>query len=44
MTDKDWRILKEDYNIFIRSKDAPNPLRNWNESGLPLILLQRLEE
>ena len=39
MTARDWRILREDYNIITKGAHVPNPLRNWEESGLhPEIL------
>lgn len=38
MSDRDWRIFREDFLISIRSTNAsaPNPARNWDEMGLPL--------
>ena len=29
MSERDWRIFKEDYNIFTRGTKIPNPLRTW---------------
>lgn len=34
MTDRDWRIFKEDYNITTRGGNIPHPLRSWNEANL----------
>lgn len=37
MTDRDWRILREDFHIHItngNSKSVLNPLRNWEELDL----------
>ncbi|XP_062613168.1 probable ATP-dependent RNA helicase DDX23, partial [Saccostrea cucullata] len=34
MTERDWRIFKEDYNISCKGGRIPNPMRNWKESGL----------
>lgn len=34
MTDRDWRIFKEDYNITTKGKNIPNPLRYWNEGSI----------
>ena len=34
MTDRDWRIFKEDYNITTKGKNIPNPLRSWDESSI----------
>ncbi|KAI0565688.1 DEAD box RNA helicase [Gracilaria domingensis] len=37
MSDRDWRIFREDYLITVRSSNAPapNPARNWDETCLP---------
>ena len=34
MTDRDWRIFKEDYNITTRGGNIPHPSRSWDELGL----------
>jgi ATP-dependent RNA helicase DDX23/PRP28 len=34
MRERDWRIFKEDFNIAVKGGGIPNPMRNWNESGL----------
>ena len=34
MTDRDWRIFREDFNISTKGGRIPNPMRNWEESGL----------
>lgn len=34
MTDRDWRILKEDFEITTKGGSIENPLRNWYELGL----------
>jgi ATP-dependent RNA helicase DDX23/PRP28 len=39
MRERDWRIFKEDFNIQTRGGSIPNPMRNWQESGLPKKLL-----
>ena len=42
MKQKDWRIMKEEFEIQIRGgtgPSAPNPMRSWSESGLPKSLL-----
>ncbi|KAL6449496.1 PRP28 Pre-mRNA-splicing ATP-dependent RNA helicase PRP28 [Candida maltosa Xu316] len=31
MTDRDWRIFKEDFNISTKGKNLPFPLRAWSE-------------
>ena len=35
MTDRDWRIFKEDYDISTKGGRIPVPIRYWKESGLP---------
>eukprot|EP01053_Blabericola_migrator_P006352 Blabericola_migrator_1__6351@NODE_31_length_18777_cov_137_037787_g27_i0_p3_GENE_NODE_31_length_18777_cov_137_037787_g27_i0NODE_31_length_18777_cov_137_037787_g27_i0_p3_ORF_typecomplete_len789_score187_42DEAD/PF00270_29/7_1e46DEAD/PF00270_29/5_6Helicase_C/PF00271_31/1_4e29ERCC3_RAD25_C/PF16203_5/1e10ResIII/PF04851_15/3_2e08ResIII/PF04851_15/7_3e02AAA_19/PF13245_6/1_8e03AAA_19/PF13245_6/0_11AAA_19/PF13245_6/1_4e02UTP25/PF06862_12/4_5e03UTP25/PF06862_12/0_0081SNF2_N/PF00176_23/0_034CMS1/PF14617_6/1 len=34
MRDRDWRILREDYSIFVKGGRVPNPIRSWAESNL----------
>lgn len=34
MTDRDWRIFREDYNISTKGGRIPNPLRSWVEAEL----------
>lgn len=42
MTDRDWRIFREDYRIAIRASGAPppHPARGWNEMGLSRGILR----
>lgn len=35
MTERDWRIFKEDYNIVTKGGRIPTPLRDWKEANLP---------
>ncbi len=44
MTERDWRIFREDYNITIKGGKIPNPIRNWTESGFPKELLDIIEK
>lgn len=39
MRERDWRIFKEDFNISSKGGSIPNPMRTWQESGLPKRLL-----
>ncbi|KAI0018364.1 DEAD-domain-containing protein [Xylariomycetidae sp. FL0641] len=39
MRERDWRIFKEDFGIATKGGHIPNPMRNWQESGLPPKLL-----
>ena len=34
MTERDWRIFKEDYNIQTKGGKVPNALRYWEEAGI----------
>lgn len=43
MKDRDWRILKEDYNIATQGGNVPHPLRCWNEAGLDERLVGMLD-
>ncbi|KAI2614467.1 DEAD-domain-containing protein [Hypoxylon fragiforme] len=40
MRERDWRIFKEDFGIATKGGLVPNPMRNWQESGLPRRLLE----
>eukprot|EP00746_Dinoflagellata_sp_MGD_P071167 gnl/MRDRNA2_/MRDRNA2_29028_c0_seq1.p1 gnl/MRDRNA2_/MRDRNA2_29028_c0~~gnl/MRDRNA2_/MRDRNA2_29028_c0_seq1.p1 ORF type:complete len:768 (+),score=192.48 gnl/MRDRNA2_/MRDRNA2_29028_c0_seq1:123-2426(+) len=44
MTDRDWRILKEDFEIAVRGGRVPKPLRVWAESPLPWELLEGIHQ
>ena len=33
MTDRDWRIFREDNDIVVRGGKVPYPIRNWSEAG-----------
>lgn len=44
MTDRDWRIFKEDFMIVIRGQNVPMPMRSWQESELPERILEAVEE
>lgn len=44
MTERDWRIFREDYNITIKGGKIPNPIRNWSESGFPKDVLDIIEK
>ncbi|KKK27023.1 pre-mRNA-splicing ATP-dependent RNA helicase PRP28 [Aspergillus rambellii] len=40
MRERDWRIFKEDFNISNKGGSVPNPMRSWEESGLPKRLME----
>ena len=45
MTERDWRILKEEFRIFTKfGGRLPNPIRFWNESGLSQSILKSIHD
>jgi ATP-dependent RNA helicase DDX23/PRP28 len=44
MTERDWRIFKEDFNITTKGGRVPNPWRNWDEGNLPKALRKVIED
>ena len=44
MRERDWRIFKEDFNIATKGGAIPNPMRSWQESGLPKRLLDIVDQ
>ncbi|EDV26705.1 uncharacterized protein TRIADDRAFT_50105 [Trichoplax adhaerens] len=44
MTERDWRIFREDYNISTKGGSIPNPLRAWSESELSKELLDIISD
>ncbi|XP_076256441.1 putative ATP-dependent RNA helicase DDX23 [Rhynchophorus ferrugineus] len=44
MTERDWRIFREDYNITIKGGKIPEPIRNWKESGIQKELLEIVDK
>ncbi|KAL1964611.1 hypothetical protein VTN77DRAFT_6785 [Rasamsonia byssochlamydoides] len=44
MRERDWRIFKEDFNISTKGGSVPNPMRSWEESGLPRRLLDLIKK
>ena len=34
MTDRDWRIFREDNDIIVKGGRVPYPIRNWNEGDI----------
>lgn len=43
MTERDWRIFREDYNISTKGGRIPNPIRKWKESSLPSHILDVID-
>uniref|UniRef100_A0A8C9WMP9 Probable ATP-dependent RNA helicase DDX23 n=1 Tax=Scleropages formosus TaxID=113540 RepID=A0A8C9WMP9_SCLFO len=44
MTDRDWRIFREDYSITTKGGKIPNPIRNWKEYPLPPHILEVIDK
>ncbi|KAF4922290.1 Pre-mRNA-splicing ATP-dependent RNA helicase PRP28 [Colletotrichum viniferum] len=44
MRERDWRIFKEDFGIATKGGLIPNPMRSWQESGLPRRLLNIIDQ
>lgn len=40
MTERDWRIFREDYNITIKGGKIPNPIRSWKEGGFQTEIME----
>eukprot|EP00730_Choanoeca_flexa_P018302 TRINITY_DN8890_c0_g2_i2.p1 TRINITY_DN8890_c0_g2~~TRINITY_DN8890_c0_g2_i2.p1 ORF type:complete len:813 (+),score=272.56 TRINITY_DN8890_c0_g2_i2:43-2439(+) len=43
MTNRDWRIFREDYNISCKGGHIPPPLRQWSEADLHPDLLKVID-
>ena len=39
LTERDWRIFKEDFNISTKGGRIPNPIRSWKESKISKDIL-----
>ncbi|KAL1115883.1 hypothetical protein AAG570_006172 [Ranatra chinensis] len=44
MTERDWRIFREDYNITIKGGKIPDPIRSWKEAHFPPEILDIIEK
>ncbi|OQR86523.1 DEAD/DEAH box RNA helicase [Achlya hypogyna] len=44
MSERDWRIFREDFDIILRGGRAPRPLRKWSEAVLPEPLFRAISE
>lgn len=44
MRERDWRIFKEDFNIATKGGAIPNPMRNWQEAGLPDSIMRIVDQ
>ncbi|RVW75006.1 DEAD-box ATP-dependent RNA helicase 21 [Vitis vinifera] len=43
MTERDWRIFREDFNVSYKGSKIPRPMRSWVESKLSPELLKAVE-
>nr|XP_043605889.1 DEAD-box ATP-dependent RNA helicase 21-like isoform X2 [Erigeron canadensis] len=43
MTERDWRIFREDFNISYKGSKIPRPMRSWVESKLSTELLKAVD-
>ena len=43
MTERDWRIFREDFDIRIQGGRAVNPLRNWAEANFPAEVTKAIQ-
>eukprot|EP00914_Ancora_sagittata_P028911 GHVO01057049.1.p1 GENE.GHVO01057049.1~~GHVO01057049.1.p1 ORF type:complete len:825 (+),score=185.62 GHVO01057049.1:32-2476(+) len=44
MRDRDWRIFREDNDIYIKGGKVPPPIREWGEAELAPELLEAIKE
>lgn len=44
MSERDWRIFREDYNITIKGGRIPNPIRSWKESKIAENIIEIIEK
>merc|ERR1719418_125588 len=44
MTERDWRIFREDYNISIKGGNPAAPIRYWRESSVPEEILNIIDK
>ncbi|CAG9329790.1 unnamed protein product [Blepharisma stoltei] len=42
MTDRDWKIFRENNEIYVRGQNIPPPIRTWSESNLSQDLLSAI--
>ena len=43
MSERDWRIFREDNDIFIKGGTCPWPIRSWKElEGIPEVVRENL--
>ena len=43
MTERDWRIFREDFNITTKGGRLPLPMRSWEEAAMPEQILRAIQ-
>ena len=44
MTERDWRIFREDHNITTRGGRLPTPMRSWSEAKMPSEIVRAIQK
>ncbi|KAL6755306.1 P-loop containing nucleoside triphosphate hydrolase protein [Haematococcus lacustris] len=44
MTERDWRIFREDFNIQYKGSNNSLPMRNWEEGNFPREIMKAIEK
>ncbi|XP_026192501.1 DEAD-box ATP-dependent RNA helicase 21 [Cyclospora cayetanensis] len=44
MTERDWRIFREDFEIYLKGGRVPPPIRTWAEAELPWELIEAVKQ
>jgi len=44
MTQRDWRIFREDFNIAVKGGNIPHPIRKWKEAGFDDEILSVIDK
>lgn len=45
MSERDWRIFREDNEIYIKGGSCPHPVRSWAEvEGLPDVVRENIRQ
>ena len=45
MSERDWRIFREDHEIYIKGGQCPFPIRSWAEAeGIPDVVRENIRQ
>lgn len=44
MSERDWRIFREDYDIIIKGGRVPIPIRDWSDYPFPQSILDSINK